>query len=283
MTSVRVTGLVIYPVKSMRGIPLDSARLTPRGLDHDRRFMVVREDGRFVTQRELHRMALISTELTDNGIVLRAEGCGSIQIPSGVEEGDRVVTAVWGDECETIDQGETVSRWLTEALQSGEPLRLVQMAAGFRRPQSQPELLGASTHTHFADAAPMLVANQASLDALNDELDGRGHDRVPMNRFRPNIIVEGLPAFQEHRIAGLAADRFELGFTHPCQRCVVTTIDQDTAQKHPEWQPYKTLRDINPMPGNVRAPAFAHNAILANGDGETVSTGDLLTLVGNQT
>ena len=150
------------------------------------------------------------------------------------------------------------------------------MATGFTRPQTQAELLGAETHTHFADAAPLLVANEASLDALNRELASQEESPVPMNRFRPNITIRGPGAFQEHELAALAGPEYRLRMCHPCQRCKVTTIDQDSAEKHPHWQPYKTLATLNPMPGTKRAPAFGHNAIIEKGAGARVSLGDRL-------
>ena len=280
MQHVEITGLTIYPVKSMHGIALESAILTRQGLEHDRRFMVVRSDGRFVTQRELHRLALIHTRLDKTGIELSTEGSDPVTIPISDTGGEPVQTKVWGDECETLDQGDEISRWLTSALQSSDKLRLVRMAPGYVRPQGQPENLGQETSTFFADAAPFLVANEASLEALNQELELRGHDPVPMNRFRPNIVVRGLEPFAEHRVAEISSADLRLKFCHPCQRCVVTTIDQDTAFKHPDWQPYKTLRDINPMPGNDRAPAFAQNAILLGGENMAISVGNMFSTKG---
>lgn len=276
MSSIEVTGLYIYPVKSMRGIGLKQATLTPLGLDLDRRWMVVRENGRFVTQRNLPRLALIQTMLDSDGVVLSLDGHGSIRLATENTNGDPVKTKVWGDKCDTVDQGIEISRWLTSALNSEDKLRLVRMAPGFIRPQGQAENLGKSTATVFADAAPFLVANDSSLQALNQELLARGHETVPMNRFRPNIVLQGLEAFAEHRVGEITACNYRLKFRHPCQRCVITTIDQETAVKSPDWQPFKTLRDINPMPGNERAPAFAQNATLAQGDGEKIAIGDRL-------
>ena len=145
--------------------------------------------------------------------------------------------SVWADECETVDQGEAISDWLTQALQSSSKLRLVRMAPGFVRPQSKPEYLGAQTSTHFADAAPFLVVNEASLESLNRELEARGHSSVPMDRFRPNIVVRGLAPFAEHSVKELESQNYSLKLCHPCERCVVTTINQATAEKDPGWQP----------------------------------------------
>ncbi len=277
MPDIEISSLNLYPVKSMRGIGVDRARLSSLGLEHDRRWMVVRDDSRFVTQRDLPALALIETGLDENGIELRRSGHGSVVLPHDLPGEERVLTRVWNDDCETLDAGSEWSRWLTAALESTVPLRLVRMAPGFVRPQSRPEDLGAETTTAFADAAPFLVANEASLTALNRELLARGLDEVPMNRFRPNIVVRGLPAFSEHHTGELAHPDYRLQLCHPCQRCVVTTIDQDTALRNSDWQPYRMLRDINPMPGNPRAPAFGQNAILAAGDGETIRVGDGLS------
>lgn len=271
---IEITGLTVYPVKSMKGIALESAVLTPKGLEHDRRFMVVRDNGAFVTQRDRPQMALVHTALEPGGLVLSRPGFGQTFVPLDGEEGERIHTRVWKDECETTDQGEVVSNWLTECLESTEPLRLVSMARDYVRPQGKPDKLGEKTQTLFADAAPFLVANEGSLAQLNGELALRGHEAVPMNRFRPNIVVSGLPAFSEHSSGVLQAENFAFRLCYPCQRCVVTTIDQLTAVKNPGWEPYKTLCDINPMPDNRKAPAFGQNAVLETGAGSIIRLGD---------
>ena len=275
--AAEITGLYVYPVKSLKGIALNQAQLTPHGFSNDRRWMVVRSNGRFVTQRDLPRLALIHTALDESGVTLSLEAHGSVTIPFNTSGGDPVQTEVWGTPCEAVDEGEEVSRWLTAALESRDALKLVHMQPGFVRPQGKPRELGRETSTLFADAAPFLVAGEASLEALNRELGSRGLAPVPMNRFRPNIVVKGTQPFEEHRLAGMASSAYSLKFCHPCERCVVTTIDQHTAEKDPGWQPFKTLREINPVPGPKPAPAFGQNAILETGDGATVSLGDTLT------
>ncbi|MBT8056956.1 MAG: MOSC N-terminal beta barrel domain-containing protein [Gammaproteobacteria bacterium] len=275
-SSLRITALTLYPVKSMRGIDVTQGTLTPRGLVHDRRFMVVREDGRFVTQRDVPKLALVRTALEHEGVVLSREDFGRTQVPFDRKEGRTVHTRVWGDACVTTDQGDELSRWLTAALESTNPLRLVAMAHGFERPQGKADLLGEENRTVFADAAPFLVTNRASLDRLNTALAAGGHDAVPMNRFRPNIVVEGLPAFGEHQQTTLASDDYALRLHYPCQRCIVTTIDQDSALKNPRHEPYRTLTSLNSIPGKDRSPAFGQNATLVRGEGHTIRVGDLL-------
>lgn len=278
--TVTVTGLVVYPVKAMRGIALDAARLTPEGLEHDRRFMVVRGNGRFVTQRDMPRLATIETRLEAGGVALSAAGAGTVFVPFDATGGDPLTVRIWGQDCAAVDQGEVVARWLGEALESPEPLRLVAMAPGFVRPQGKPRELGEDTHTRFADAAPFLVTAQASLDALNAELEAAGRGAVPMNRFRPNVVLDGLAAFAEHGVAGVTGPGYALRFAHPCQRCLVTTVDQATGRRDPEREPYSTLARLNPMPGQPDAPAFGQNAALHGGHGSTIRVGDRLTLEG---
>jgi uncharacterized protein YcbX len=274
MSKVTVTGLYVYPVKSMKGIALDEATLTAKGLRHDRVWMVVRPDGRFVTQRGLPRLALVNTRLEADGLVLSLDGHGSITIPFDSKAGGAVVTSVWGDECRAVEEAPHVARWLTRAMGSEHLLRIVRMAPGFRRPQSQPQRFGRDTTTHFADSAPYLVASESSLAELNRELQAGGHAEVPMNRFRPNIVVDGLEPFAEHRIAGLFGARWHLQMADPCTRCLVTTIDQQTAQRNPAREPFLTLRRINRAPGSKAMPAFAQNAVLLSGDGQRISVAD---------
>lgn len=277
MQGAVVAGLYTYPVKSMKGIALQSAVLTPLGLEHDRCFMVVRADGSFVTQRDTPLMALLETALEPGGLRLSRDGFGHVHVPFDAEGGETVPTRVWKDACDTVDQGETVSRWLTEALESTEQLRLVAMAGNFERPQGKPDRLGADTRTLFADAAPYLVAAESSLAALNRALAERGRGQVPMNRFRPNVVVRGTPAFAEHTEADWAGDGYAFRLCYPCERCVVTTIDQSTARKDPDWEPYRTLAGINPVPGRETAPAFGQNAILSTGAGQTIRVGDSIS------
>jgi uncharacterized protein YcbX len=278
-----VTGLVVYPVKSMRGIPLTTARLAPEGLEHDRRFMVVRPDGRFVTQRDAPRLALIETRLDAAGVTLSAADAGQVFVPFDAGGGAPLTVRIWGQECAAVDQGPVVAQWLGEALQSPDPLRLVGMAPGFVRPQGKPRELGAGTHTVFADAAPYLVTTEASLDALNAALAGAGRDPAPMNRFRPNVVLAGLGPFGEHAVQRASGPGYAFRFAHPCQRCLVTTVDQATGERDPEREPYRTLAQLNPMPGKPDAPAFGQNASLDEGAGALIRLGDELQLEGLST
>lgn len=276
MSTLKITGLYIYPVKSMKGIALDRAQLTAKGLLNDRLWMVVSSNGRFVTQRDNPRMALIKTSLNDNGVVLSMQGQGSVTVPFDIRDAKPVETKVWKDTCETVDQGEEISDWLTQALAAKVPLHLHRMKPGFTRPLSKAALLGEDTTTNFADGTPFLIANEASLETLNSVLESSAVAAVPMNRFRPNIVVKGLEPFAEHQLASLSTENYQLKLCYPCERCIITTINQDTAEKESAGQPFKTLQVINTMPGKPNAPAFAENAVLTHGNLEKIAVGDHL-------
>jgi hypothetical protein len=275
MSTITVTELTIYPVKSLCGISLQQSLLTTKGLQHDRRWMVVRDSGRFVTQRDLTKLALIETRLESDGVLLSREGHGNFKLRFDAPTGAPIRSKVWKDAVETTDEGEQASAWLTAATASNHPLHIVRMAAGFERHHSDADRFGKENATQFADASPYLLANEDSLRALNVELQARNHPAVLMNRFRPNIVVQGLAAFAERDTATLASASYAFSLRDACERCVVTTIDQATAIKDAQHEPFKTLTDINPMPGK-RAPAFAENSVLIQGAGQQIRVGDLL-------
>lgn len=278
MEQAQVAGLYIYPVKSMKGIALDEAILTPKGLEHDRRWMVVRPQGRFVTQREEPRLALIRTQLDARGLTLSRDGHGSMFVPFEFAGGPRLQTRVWNDDCSVEDEGDEIARWLTETIGDNQGLRLVRMAAGFRRSLTAADRYGEETTTEFADSAPYLVANESSLECLNTELKTQGHAPVPMNRFRPNIVLRGLPPFAEHRASRFDGDGWSIALVEHCERCLVTTVDQATGEPDPAREPYQTLRRLNPAPGEKAAPAFAQNAKLGSGAGARITIGATATL-----
>ncbi len=274
---MQLTGLYLYPVKSLPGIALTEAYATAQGLSvtiadqqiRDRQWMIIKPNGQFVTQRQMPGMALINVALSNAGLVLSKAGLPDCIVPytmpADASEGEAVV---WQDTCNTCSESNDVNQWITQALGAKEPLRLVRMANHSLRPQSKPELLGKDTHTHFADAAPYLVANQASLNAVNSELKALGECAIDMRRFRPNLVIDGLPAFAEHNLNDTLIHYRDgsvlFRLCYPCQRCVITTIDPDTAIRHPRQQPFKLVTRLNPMPDNPKAPAFGVNATLVS-------------------
>jgi uncharacterized protein YcbX len=277
--NAEIRGLFVYPLKSCRPIALQEAELGPQGLKFDRHFMVVSDSGRAQTQRDIPLFSQIHTALDGDLLVLSRPGFGSTELT--LLENDQSFAQVqtikvWKDECDTVAVSDAASLWLTRAVESSTSLKIVRMAVGFIRPQTSPAELGADTHVQFADAAPFLVSNEASLDRLNDVLRDKGESAVPMNRFRPNIVIRGLDAFGEHGLQLLGNDSYRFNFRVPCERCVVPTIDQETSVLHPRKEPFATLRDLNPLDPQRRQPLFGQYATLHAGAGATIAVGDSL-------
>ena len=258
---IRLNQLYIYPVKSLKGIELDESVVTEKGLLYDRHWMIVNPKGMFITQRQFPQMALLSTHINNDYLVIANQQSGqSIEVPLvPTKPLPKCEATVWKNKCQVLQECDDVGRWLSEQLKTPWPVRLVRMAEGFTRQVDQSEKFGVGDHfveTQFADGVPFLVANQASLDELNRHLEMP----VPMNRFRPNMVIEGLEPFEEHKIKSLVNESIRFDLRYPCERCIVTTVDQKLGTKHPLQEPLKTLIKLNPMPNNNNAAAFAENA-----------------------
>lgn len=279
--TITIESLTIYPVKSLRGIHVKDWMIDRRGLHADRQWMVVMPNGRFVSQRQLPLMALIDVELSDTTLNLAMAGKGSISLPINTSlHSPSFKATVWRDSVDVQEASEAASRWLTHTLNARQPLRLVQTARDAHRPQSQLERFGTQNHTRFADAAPLLIANQASLSSLNDALIEQSLPTVDMRRFRPNIVISGMAAFTEHlpNWQNLQHPNFSLSLIDHCERCIITTIDPETAQKHPDKEPYETLKRLNPMPES-KAPAFGVNTVFNSDTVNRIRIGDTLRSV----
>ncbi len=238
---MHLTGLFIYPVKSLRGFSVPAAEVDDLGLVGDRRFMLIDEAGKFLTQRALPRMALIRTALSADMLTLSADGAGSCTVSRRASLDPQPPTIrsvnVWkSDGLLAEDCGDAPAAWLSAALAT--KCRMVRIGEKFMRPVTKPAA-GPGDRVSFADAEPFLVISEASLADLNDRIVAQGEDAVPMNRFRTNLVVAGCPPFAEDTWA-----RFRIGSVifragGPCARCAVPTIDQATAERGKE--PLRTL------------------------------------------
>jgi uncharacterized protein YcbX len=234
----RITGLYLYPVKSLRGFAVPAAELDALGFAGDRRFMVVDPTGKFLTQRVLPKMACIATQLAGGKLTLSADGAGSVSVPVASDPHAPLrVVSVWKSEgLQAEDCGEAAATWLTDFL--GTPVRLVRAGTKFTRPVLK-AAARPGDQVHFGDAEPLLIISQESLNDLNDRIQAAGGTPVPMDRFRPNIVVEGCEAFAEDAWARLQVGPVVLRNGGPCARCIVTTTDQLTGERGKE--PLKTL------------------------------------------
>jgi uncharacterized protein YcbX len=261
--TARVSALYVYPVKACGGVSVTSARVVARGFEYDRRYMIVDEHGLFLTQRELPELALVSTSFAAGGIVLGRAGHGECHLPVALESGDRLDVTVWGHTGVAL-RHDRASAWLSDVVRRA--LSVVYMPDEHQRPV-KPEHAGSFDVVSFADAFPFLVISEASLSELNSRL----REPIEMRRFRPNIVVTGVPAFAEDTWTELRLGA--LGFRAPkrCDRCSVTTVDPSTGVRGQE--PLRTLATYRKQDGKVW---FGMNLI--HDDQGVLSIGDRLFL-----
>lgn len=232
---MQISGIFIYPVKSLRGIPLSSSRLEKRGLQYDRRWMLVDHQGMFFTQREFPEMALLTTEITDEHLVIRhaTKPFDALFVPLEVPlDAPFMKVQVWDDACDALAVSPTADAWLSKILQT--PCRLVYMPDDSLRP-TDPQYSQPTDIVSFADGYPILIIGEASLADLNQRLSAP----VPMNRFRPNLIFSGGTPYIEESWKTFEINNTSFRAIKPCGRCVMTTIDQETTERGSE--PLKTL------------------------------------------
>lgn len=261
---VQITGLNIYPVKSCRGIALTQARITEHGFAHDREWLVVTPENRFLTQRERPLLAQIEPAIAGNQLILRKPQGAELTLPLDLT-GPEVEVTIWRDKAAAFDAGDEAAAWLTAHL--GKPARLVRFDKRHKRASDLNWTEGAEALTQFSDAYPWLLISQASLDDLNRRLE----QPLPMNRFRPNIVVDGLPPFGEDSVGEFIAGDVRLKPVKPCDRCIVTTTDQITGERTGD-QPLKALKEFR-FDRNIRGVLFGQNMILTGGLGKELKVG----------
>lgn len=255
------------------------AVLTTQGLAFDRQWMLVDNNGHFVTQRQIPLLASIRVRLTAENLVLEHSGLLPLHIPLAPIPSSRCEVVVWRDTCIGCEEDETAAHWLTQAVGQwqGADLRLVRFAPESVRPVDPNYMDGDSADTAFSDGYPFLIVSEASLEALNAQLQANGADAVPMARFRPNIVLSGMDAFGENGCKTLTAIDADYRFTlrKPCQRCKTTTVDQRTGVIADPKEPLRTLTAMNPYP-HLTGAYFGQNATLSAGQGLVIHVGDRL-------
>jgi uncharacterized protein len=268
----RITGLFLYPVKSLRGCVVPQAEMDELGLVGDRRFLVVDPQGKHLTQRSLPRMARISTRLADNRLTLSTEESGSFSVPTTSDPAAALrVVSVWNSEgLRAEDCGEKVSAWLSNFL--GLTCYLVRIGPAFVRPVLKSTARPGDLVT-FADAFPFLLISEASLATLNDRIVENHGEPVPMNRFRPNFVIDGCDAFAEDSWSRVRIGQTVFRNGGPCARCIMTTTDQLTGERGHE--PLKTLASFRRDPQEPSSVNFGSNLIHESKHGR-VQLGDVV-------
>jgi uncharacterized protein YcbX len=228
--SLQLTDIWRYPVKSCRGERLSAAVVEPWGLAGDRRWMVADADGAPVTAREYPQMVLITPRLGRGLITLSSPGLPdlAVPVPSGQ---DLVPVSVWESDLIAAPAGDEAATWLTKVI--GEPVRLMYLDDPTRRP-TNPRYSRDTDRVSFADGYPLLLTSEESLDGLNAwiaEGSRAAEGPVPMRRFRPNVVISGAPAWAEDGWRRLRIGPVTFRAVKGCDRCVMTTVDPDTAAK----------------------------------------------------
>ncbi|MEM7344248.1 MAG: MOSC N-terminal beta barrel domain-containing protein [Chloroflexota bacterium] len=261
-----ISALYCYPIKSCAGHALEAAVMTPRGIKHDREFMIVDENGDFLTQREYPTMALVRPEVTDTTLTLNAPDMPTLSIDIQ-KTGTPHSVVVWRSTCDAIDQGNEVAIWLSTYFKT--PCRLVRMGEQFVRHVNQDFAKRPDDQVSFADGYPFLLISEASLADLNKRLS----TPLPMNRFRPNIVVTECLPFAEDYWEQIKLGDVGFDVVKACARCTITTVDQSTAETGKE--PLKTLATYRNNPD--KGVLFGQN-LLQHRNG-TLSVGDKVTII----
>lgn len=272
--TARLSALHLYPVKGCGGIAVTSARVDALGLVGDRRFMVVDPAGKFLTQRSHPALALIGTALDDSTLTLTCRDREPLRVSRANDPAAPIMTVeVWSSTgLSAEDCGADAARWLGAVLET--PVRLVRIGPAFLRPV-KPGQARPGDIVNFADGYPLLIAGTASLADLNDRLIARGEPPVPMDRFRPNLVIEGAAPYDEDRWPRLRVGNVVLRAAGDCVRCIVVTTDQATAERGPE--PLRTLADYRRQSGGSGV-IFGQNLIHESKAG-TLHVGDPVELL----
>jgi uncharacterized protein YcbX len=261
---LRIAGLAVHPVKSCAGIALQEALLIETGLEFDRAWMVVDEAGRFVSQRELPQMALVKPTLRQLDMILRAPGMLALHIALDVVEKPVRVT-VWDDEVAAYDMGDLAAQWFSDFL--GRKLRFVRFDPEHRRLSNRRWTGPLEAENAFTDGFPILVASTAGLAELNRRLAAAGHAAVTMERFRPNLVLDGLEAHGEDHLDEIRFDTLEgpvrLKLVKPCSRCSIPDVDPATgATGHAVGDTLAGYRADARVDGAI---SFGMNAVIVEG------------------
>ena len=258
--------LHIYPIKSTHRIAQVRATVNPWGLAGDRRWMIVDEHARFLTQRELPRMALIQAVPDDDGgLLLTASGHRYQRISFPGERADIMEVLVWKDLVPARKASTEASIWLTSFL--GRRVDLVYMYDPNLR-QTNTKYTQPGTTVSFADGYPLLCTTEASLSMLNEKLP----NSIPMERFRPNVVVSGGAPFEEDTWRRLRIGEVKFAVVKPCTRCTITTVDQESASRGKE--PLRTLNSFRKRGSNVY---FGENLVPENTG--IIHTGDVVEVL----
>ena len=277
---IQITDLLIYPVKSLKGITLDSVQTGQRGLEFDREWMITDNAYNFISQREIESMTTIETAIDASSLILSSSQNRALKVPLESKRINKVKVMVWDDYCDAYDEGDEASSWLTDALgtHKGSSLRLVRFDQKDKRLVPKKYLNGVHAESAFSDQFPYLITSWESLSKLNNGLLENNSKKVSMNRFRPNIVIKGLSDIEKMTSFNLTCEKgdYQFGLRKPCKRCKITTINQETGEVENPKEPLATLVKLKNSE-ETHGAFFGQNAILLSNYG-VLRVGDLLEL-----
>ena len=269
-THCTVTALFAYPVKGCRAVAVESATVSPTGIEGDRQLMVLR-GGKSANQARLPKLATVATKRIDATTIAFSSQERQPLTHAIASVGEETTVSYYGNQVAVVDQGDELAEWVSSVVAT--EVRVAALKASYRRsiPLDEFAPIDGIAHSGFVDVAPVLVTNEASLADLNARLD----TPVPMNRFRPNIVVEGLDAYGEDSVATLHGASLRLIRATHCERCVVTCTDQETGERAAE--PLATLKSYRHRQ-NGYAGGVMFGAYMGVEGTATVRVGDRLTV-----
>lgn len=268
---MNLTEINIYPIKSLGGVALKSAVVENRGLQFDRRWMLIDVNNKFLTQREFPKMATVGVEILRDGLGVSSEG-KSLEIPFEIETEETKVVKVWSSRCRAKVYEKSINHWFSDVLQTD--CRLVLMPEETTRKVNYFYAIHKDDAVSFADGYPVLLIGEESLNDLNSRLE----TRVPMNRFRPNLVFTGGDAFAEDGWKQIKIGASVFHVVKPCGRCVMTTIDQTKGEKQ-GTEPLKTLASYRIPKRSVKKKILFGQNLIAENIGESLSVGDEIKII----
>jgi len=274
-----ITDLTIYPIKSCAGLSVSKATVTATGLSvggvHDREWMLVDLQGQFISQREYPQMARIRCTITADNLCVNYDDMPSLSLPL-VRQADNkseksIPVVIWEFALHADDAGDAAATWFSQAL--GKSCRLVRFSEQAQRFANTKWTGDKLVPTRFSDGYPLLLVSQASLDDLNQKAAAQGRAPVPMDRFRPNIVLDGIEAFEEDYAETYGiGDEIQLRPVKPCPRCPMPAVDQATGEVGPN--PVDILQSYRANPIVDGEITFGMNVIVEKGTGHRLSVGD---------
>lgn len=268
---MKIEEINIYPVKSLGGIQVNNSIVRDKGLEFDRRWLLVNERNEFLTQRNFGLLATLKVEIGANGFLISNQK-SQIEIPFQPSTNAAATVKIWSSRVRADFYGDTINDWFSDVLETN--CRLVSMPEAANRKVNYFYAVRKENTVSFADAMPYLLAGENSLNDLNEKLDAP----IPMNRFRPNFIVSGSAPFEEDEWKRIKIGATIFHVVKPCARCNVTTIDQTTGIST-GVEPLKTLATFRIPKRSVKRKVLFGQYLIAENPGSEIRVGDAVEVL----